>query len=67
MLKQVILFNDGTFWKCYQHTTKNINEAWTFNKVSGAANTVLTNGLTDCTIVPVTLTFSPFSVTRTEE
>lgn len=58
MVKQVIQFSDGSFWKCYETTTFDLNEAWTFNKVSGAEQTCKTNKLTDYKIVQVYVTFN---------
>lgn len=53
MIKQVIRFDDGTYWECFGRTTRDLQKAWTFNKVSGAEITCNTNELKNYTIVPV--------------
>lgn len=36
MIKYVIRFPDGMYWRAYNWDTADINEAWTFNKSSRA-------------------------------
>lgn len=55
--KVVIKFANGTYFYNYIGRGTDINEAWTFNRKEGAQNTINSNGLTDCVIVPVTVEF----------
>lgn len=58
MIKSVIKFENGDYWYCYTLRGPDVNEAWTFNKDSGAQNTINTNKLTGCSIINVTRTFT---------
>jgi hypothetical protein len=59
LIKQVIKFANGDYWYHYQGQGPDLQKAWTFNKVSGAQNTIQDNDLQDCTIHPVEVQLDP--------
>lgn len=56
--KFVIRFKDGTYWRCFETITADLDEAWTFNKAAGAEGCAKTNKLEDFEVREVRITFA---------
>lgn len=60
MIKQVIKFKNGDYWCNYTTRLPILLQAWTFNRVEGAQETIKNNNLADCEVLPVEVEFTPF-------
>lgn len=59
MIKYVIKIRGGLYWRAYQLTTDDLQEAWTFNKEARAREHATKIELGDVEVLPVSLSFEP--------